>query len=164
VPLNSPEDNLPVFESVLRREEALTGRWAERLPDLVMIPRRDEVVYNERPSYGEVIVPADSTTGTHARDGIFIAWGRGIQRGASFQPRPNLRDVGPTALASLGCPLTTDMDGRALMEVFTDVSEPPRIGSSYKDAEPLSMASESVYNTGEEAELRERLRALGYIE
>jgi len=164
VQLKSPDDNLPVFENVMRREEALTGRWAERLPDLVMIPHRDEIVYNERPSYGSVIVPADSTTGTHARDGIFIAWGRGIQSGASVAPQPNLRDVGPTALASLGCPLTTDMDGRALMEVFTDLREPSRTGSSYKDAEPTSTASASVYNTGEEAELRERLRALGYIE
>ena len=117
----------------MRREEAFNGRWSERLPDLVMIPRRDEYVYNERPSYGDVIVPADSTTGTHSRDGIFIAWGRGIRSGVNFVTQPNLRDVGPTALASLGCPLTTDMDGRALVEVFNERIEPSRLGSSYRD-------------------------------
>lgn len=158
--LTSPEDGEPVFEKVMRREEAFNGRWAERLPDLVMIPRHDEYVYNERPSYGDVIVPADSTTGTHSRDGIFIAWGQGIRSGVKFITQPNLRDVGPTALASLGCPLTTDMDGRALVEAFDERIEPSRLGSSYKD----SSSTESVYNAGEEAELRERLRALGYIE
>src|SRR6185369_16263078 len=117
--LTSPEDNEPVFERVLRRDEAFDGVWSRRLPDLVMIPRRDEYVYNERPSYGDVIVPADSTTGTHSRDGIFIAWGRGIENGATFATQPNLRDVGPTALASLECPLTNDMDGRALLELFS---------------------------------------------
>jgi predicted AlkP superfamily phosphohydrolase/phosphomutase len=162
--LTGSEDNQPIFEHVMRREEAFNGLWAERLPDLVMVPRRDEFVYNERPGYGRVIVPADSTTGTHARDGIFIAWGRGIETNVAFTIQPNLRDVGPTALASLGCPLTADMDGRALVEVFSEATEPPRIGSSYKDARQATAAGGSVYNAGEEAELRERLRALGYIE
>ncbi|HJQ26233.1 MAG TPA: alkaline phosphatase family protein [Blastocatellia bacterium] len=162
--LTDPTDNQPVFERVLRREEAFNGVWSERLPDLVMVPRRDEMVYNERPGYGHVIVPADSTTGTHARDGIFIAWGRGVAKDVAFTTQPNLRDVGPTALASLGCPLTADMDGRVLVEVFTDATEPQRAGSSYKDAAHAAAANRSVYNAGEEAELRERLRALGYIE
>jgi hypothetical protein len=57
------------------------------------------------------------------------------------------------------------MDGRALMEVFTDSSEPKRQGSSYKSAAVTREASvQSVYKAVEEAELRERLKALGYIE
>lgn len=160
--LNSPEDGHPVFESVLRREEAFQGRWSERLPDLVMIPRRDEFVYNERPAYGEVIVSADSTTGTHSRDGILIAWGRGVKSGAAFTAQPNLRDIGPTALASLGSPLTEDMDGRPLSEIFEASPDLTRHGSSYRQG--TDPRPGSVYNAGEEAELRERLRALGYIE
>ena len=147
----------------MRREEAFNGAWACKLPDLVMVPRRDEYVYNERPSYGDVIVPADSTTGTHSRDGILIAWGRGVRNDAEFSTQPNLRDVGPTALASLGCPLTADMDGRALLEVLNAVEEPLRQGSSYKQSPTDAGSSQPVYNAAEEAELRERLRALGYI-
>jgi predicted AlkP superfamily phosphohydrolase/phosphomutase len=161
--LTSPEDGESVFESVMRREEAFKGAWSSKLPDLVMVPRRDEYVYNERPSYGDVIVPADSTTGTHSRDGIFIAWGRDVLSDTALTTRPNLRDVGPTALASLGCPLTTDMDGRALIEVFDNVPESLRQGSSYKQLSANSSSNNSVYNVAEEAELRERLRALGYI-
>jgi predicted AlkP superfamily phosphohydrolase/phosphomutase len=164
IELAAPDDGGPVFESVMRREEAFNGRWKERLPDLVMVPRRDQYVYNERPGYGSVILPADSTTGTHSRDGIFIAWGRGINAGVSFTTQPNLRDVCPTALASLSCPLTLDMDGRALTEVFADAREPAREASSYRQAGEEITRNESVYNAGEEAELRERLRALGYIE
>ena len=37
-------------------------------------------------------------------------------------------------------------------------------GSSYRQSAGTEEASETVYNAGEEAELRERLRALGYIE
>ena len=72
-------------------------------PDLVMIPRDDRYVYNERPGYGEKLVAADSTTGTHSRDGIFIAWGPGIKAGADsrFTTRPE-RCRPDRALASLG--------------------------------------------------------------
>jgi predicted AlkP superfamily phosphohydrolase/phosphomutase len=160
----SPEDGEPVFERVMRREEAFNGLYSQRLPDLVMITGRDEFVYNERPGYGEKIVPADSTTGTHSRDGIFIAWGKGINAGAEFSTQPNLRDAGATALASLGCSLTTDLDSRALMEVFNDVRERPPLSSSYREADKAMSAKGSVYSASEEAELRERMRALGYIE
>ena len=163
--LRSPEDGLTVFEKLLSRDEAFKGAYANRLPDLVMVPRRDEYVYNERPSYGEHIVPADSTTGTHSRDGIFIAWGSGINRSASFDPQPTLKDVAPTALHSLECPLTQDMDARVLREVFQTVAEPRREGTSYLDGESASAAAASqVYSNTEEAALKVRLRALGYIE
>jgi predicted AlkP superfamily phosphohydrolase/phosphomutase len=154
-------DGSPAFESVIDRSEAFNGRGSERLPDLVMIPGRDEIVYNERPSYGEVVVPADSTTGTHSRDGILIAWGSGIDTQAHFVRKPNLRDIGPTALASLGCPLSEDMDGRPIEEVFVGGVEVKRQGSSYRDGRA---SSDAVYSIGEESQLRERLRGLGYIE
>jgi predicted AlkP superfamily phosphohydrolase/phosphomutase len=162
--LRSPVDGSLVFQKALRREEAFNGLWSSRLPDMVVVPTRDEYVYNERPGYGETVVPADSTTGTHSRDGIFIAWGRGVKSGASFKTRPDLRDVGPTALASLGCPLTEDMDGRALEEVFDHEIDLKRQGSSYRGTDQKSFDDASVYNVNEEAALRERLRALGYIE
>jgi len=56
------------------------------------------------------------------------------------------------------------MDGRALAELFGDLTDVPRHGSSYRDAQNAASSRGSVYNTTEEAELRERLRALGYIE
>jgi len=162
--LVSPHNGEPVFEKVLRREEAFSGRWSHRLPDLVMIPTHDEYVYNERPGYGETIVAADSTTGTHARDGIFIAWGQGIVNNVGFITQPRLRDIGPTALASLGLALTTDMDGRAIEEIFVEPIELKRQGSSYRSHDDTAQAGQPVYNADEEAELRERMRALGYIE
>ena len=154
-------DGETVFEKVLEREEAFSGRYASRLPDVVMVPRRDEYVYNERPGYGDLVVPADSTSGTHARDGILIAWGRGIRRGENIGCRVNLRDVGPTALYSLGLQLTEDMDGRVLSEIFGEKTTESRTGSSYRDA---AQSEATAYTEAEEAEVTSRLRALGYIE
>ncbi len=164
VALVSPHDAEPVFETVLRREEAFNGLWAHRLPDVVMTVRRDEYVYNERPGYSDVIVSADSTTGTHAKDGILIAWGKGIQAGTPFTSPPQLRDIGATALASLGCALTEDMDGRALTELFANGCTLTRRGSSYRQTGEEAAHMEAVYQAGEEEQIKERLRALGYIE
>jgi predicted AlkP superfamily phosphohydrolase/phosphomutase len=160
--LKLPDDGLAVFESIRRREEALSGRYIDRLPDLVMVPRRDELVCHERSSYGEVFVDADTTSGTHSRYGIFIAWGSGIKPSADFASPPNLRDIGGAALYSLGCPLTEDMDGRSLSEIFSEQQHIAPRGSSYR--EEVAGDSPSAYSTDEEAALRERLRALGYIE
>ncbi|MGH9763048.1 MAG: alkaline phosphatase family protein, partial [Blastocatellia bacterium] len=158
--IKSPEDGEPVFEKTMTREQAFHGEFSNRLPDMVMVPHRDDYVYNERPSYGEVVVPADSTSGTHSRDGIFIAWGKGVKAGADFVSQPQLRDVAPTALHSLGCPMTEDMDARSVEEIFADRKAPGRQGSSYRTGQ----TGERVYTEGEEAELRKRLQALGYIE
>ncbi|HKV38171.1 MAG TPA: alkaline phosphatase family protein [Blastocatellia bacterium] len=162
--IKSPDAGERVFERLMRRDEAFSGRFSERLPDLVMIPTRDEYVYNERPSFGEIVVPADSTTGTHSRDGIFIAWGTGVRAGVEFDSQPNLRDVAPMALNSLGCPLTEDMDGQPHAEIFQQSAPIEPRGSSYKEEPANSTASGGAYNQTEEADLRERLRALGYIE
>src|SRR5262249_26747597 len=160
--LKSPDDGLPVFERVMLREEALSGRYIGRVPDLVMVPRRDEFVCHERPSYGEVFVNADTSSGTHSRYGIFIAWGSGIKTSAEFTRPPNLRDVGPAALYSLGCPLTEDMDGRPLCEIFSQPEDVRRTGTSYR--QPPDPRRPPVYSDNEEAALKERIRALGYIE
>jgi len=128
----------------------------------VMVPRRDEFVCHERPSYGEVFVDADTSSGTHSRNGIFVAWGPGIKSAADFTRPPNLRDVGPAALYSLGCPLTEDMDGRALSEIFSQPEDVRRTGTSYRKLDDAT--GRSVYSDNEEAALKERLRGLGYIE
>jgi hypothetical protein len=53
------------------------------------------------------------------------------------------------------------MDGRPLVECFEHALDVSRHGSSYRQPES---PGETVYDSAEEAALRERLRALGYIE
>jgi len=96
-------------------------------------------------------------------DGILIAAGHNIQTGAKANA-PKLLDIAPTVLALLGLPAADDMDGRVLEELFT-----PEWGKAYPQdrigtydtehwREQLPIASEV------DLELRERLRALGYID
>ena len=159
--LTMGESGVKVFENVLSRKEAFSGRYADRLPDVIMIPADDQIVYNERPGYGEVIVPADSTTGTHSKNGVLIAWGPGIKAEKTLTKAPDLRDIAPTALYSLGCPITCDMDGETIMDLFEVARAPDRSGSSYKE---VRSTKDNIYEDDEEASVEERLRLLGYIE
>ena len=56
------------------------------------------------------------------------------------------------------------MDGRPLLEAFSDPLEPTLRGSSYRQLPAESVTAAPVYTAAEESELKERLRALGYIE
>ncbi|MBX7221429.1 MAG: alkaline phosphatase family protein [Blastocatellia bacterium] len=166
-----PETGACVFEAVLPREELLAGRFADRLPDLLVIPRRAEDVCLESPSPGAPIIPATTTTGTHAPEGIFIAHGPQVRRGQRIAGA-HLRDVAPTALFAMDVPLTLDMDGKPLLDIFEPelVSRRAvrRVGTSYKDGLtgpilPSERQDEEVFSSEESAELEERLRALGYL-
>jgi predicted AlkP superfamily phosphohydrolase/phosphomutase len=159
--LRSPFDGGPAFEQVLTREEAFNGRYAELLPDLIVVTRDPRLVPLEGRSPGGVFVPSTTTSGAHAPYGIFIAAGDGIRQGVRIETA-HLRDIAPTALYAMDEPLTEDMDGRALQEIFTlEVNSERairRLGSSYRDG-----AQNAAFDAGEEDEIKERMRALGYI-
>src|SRR5438034_7508779 len=134
--MRSPLDGGSVFEQVLTREEAFNGRNSELLPDLIVITRDPRFVPLEGRSSSGVFVPSTTTSGAHAPYGIFIAAGEGIQAGVKIDTA-HLRDIAPTALYAMDEPLTEDMDGRALQEIFTSqitIARPlRREGSSYRD-------------------------------
>ncbi len=158
--LRSPIDGQPIFERVLHRDEAFSGRYADCLPDLMPITRDSRFVPLEGRSTSTVI-PSTTTSGAHAPYGIFIATGDGIKAGEHIE-EAHLRDIAPTALFAMNEPLTEDMDGRALTEVFTAEGLAKRSlrreGSSYKDS-----AGTGSYEDDEQDEIQERMRALGYI-
>jgi predicted AlkP superfamily phosphohydrolase/phosphomutase len=159
--LKSPYDNLPVFEQVLTRAEAFNGRFAESMPDLIVVTRDPRYVPLEGRSTGKIFLNSTTTSGAHAPYGIFIANGEGIRKGEKID-NAHLRDIAPTALFAMDEALTEDMDGRALQEVFTaEVNNQRgvrRAGTSYRDG-----VSDNAFDADEQEEIQERMRALGYI-
>lgn len=159
--LKSPFDNKPVFEQVLTREEAFNGRFSELLPDLILVTRDSRYVPLEGRSAEGVFINSTTTSGAHAPYGIFIAHGNDIHQGVRIE-NAHLRDIAPTALYALNEPLTEDMDGRILQEVFTAQGNAERnishIGTSYRDG-----VAGGAFDAEEQEEIQERMRALGYI-
>ena len=146
------------------------------LPDLLLVPHDSlaaiRKIRGRRPvrwlSYRRL-------EGTHRPNGILIATGPGIARGAKVEA--HMVDCAPTILAMLGIPIPDDMEGRVVMELF---DRPPAIESeavaSHVDrlktgrtpSKTGSTASkdegDEVYSTDELQQVTERLMDLGYLE
>jgi arylsulfatase A-like enzyme len=125
-----------------------------------------EILARRRPGDTFIVL---SDHGFHARghadgpDGIFIAAGRNIRRGAELR-EPHILDITPTALTLLGLPTAADMDGRVLEELFTDdwrAAYPHEKTESY-DTE--NWREQIPVPSNVDAELLRRLHALGYLE
>ncbi|MFH1864674.1 MAG: alkaline phosphatase family protein [Candidatus Eisenbacteria bacterium] len=103
----------------------------------------------------------------HDPTGVLALWGKDIAKGQELVDASVL-DITPTLLALCGLPVADDMDGRVLTEaidgdflrghpVRTIETYEPDAGSSGDDErEPIESPIDE--------EVRERLRALGYIE
>jgi len=102
-------------------------------------------------------------TGMHDVRGVVIASGPAFRNGATIEGATIL-DIAPTALAVMGRPVAADMDGRPLTQIITDAhldAHPILSVPSYEHAvasEPLEIGS-----TMDEG-IKEKLRALGYIQ
>ncbi len=162
-----------------RHNDRLLGRLAALLgPDTVLfvvsdhgfqasgdLPERRRL----RPDgvLAEVGLPSDDDvnigqTGQHAPEGILIAAGGPVRRGARVDAR--IYDIAPTLLALLGLPVAEDMPGRALEELVEPdfwVEHPIRRIDSYERLIPRASRRELAERA--DPYLEAQLRSLGYV-
>jgi predicted AlkP superfamily phosphohydrolase/phosphomutase len=139
----------PVFERVARAEEVYEGPYVEETVDVVTVPAGFEVSLTTWLLDDPFDHPTGATWGHH-RDGMLVAAGEGVEAGAGAGD-PDLFDVAPTALATLGVPASDRMDGAPLP--FVD--HPGT--ASYP---PVERAAEAT----DDERVAERLSDLGYLE
>jgi predicted AlkP superfamily phosphohydrolase/phosphomutase len=150
----------PVFEAVLTKEEAFTGPAVPDAPDLVV-----PINHAEAPAALEgwdFALTHPTLTGTHAPQGVLIARGPGIKAGAVIEGA-RILDITPTVLFLFGLPLTEDMDGQVLLDLFP--AGPGTRPDTVRRGRSLKDGAEGRESGGDEGRrVRERLRGLGYIE
>lgn len=155
-----------VVSQIWTREEAFSGPFQFLAPDLTLGLRDGglvSILASDAP-----LTPRGEPKGAHRHEGVFIAGGRGIRRGASL-PQISILDVPPMLLYCLGLPIPQDFEGNLPTEVF----EP----SFLKENPALDSESVVVPGTGhpqpdqeytlspeDEEVILVRLRALGYVE
>jgi predicted AlkP superfamily phosphohydrolase/phosphomutase len=145
----------PLFRRVMRGEEAYWGDAAKDGPDVVFDDFAHPHAGMENPS---LALPATTQTGSHRQEGIFIAFGPGVQKAELGALK--IWDAAPTVLCALGVPIPDGMDGRPVLAVLGPGAE-PRYSSGGGGVAPAGGAAESE---SELALVDSRLRALGYLE
>lgn len=154
----------PMVDAVLPAAQTFPGPCSERAPDLTLrladrsflsVLRADAPLKRRRSPYG-----------THHPDGVLMAGGPGVRCGEDVGVVPIVA-VAPSVLHGLGVPIPADLEADPLMEVF----EPAYAGAHPgRRAAPAAWEPPPDDGAGEqlddeaEAQIFERLKALGYVE
>ena len=161
--LTDPTTGERLKVDVYTAEEAYSGSHLDEAPDIVFIIDDGMCEVDAKVGDGNLFEPGSPMTGwtgTHKKDGVFIARGPGIKQGYRVE-KARIVDIAPTILHLFGIPLPGDMDGRVLEEIFTEDAEIP------EREELTPSGSRKALNVGlneeEKALIEARLRRLGYI-
>lgn len=149
-----------VFDRVFRREEVLEGPYLELAPDVVTCMPVGVPSCHLEPR--EVFAVNTGATGSHTDLGVLIAHGPGVAPGAEVSGA-RLMDVAPTALYALGVPLYDDMDGRPVLELFSEAYRSTREIAVRENPTRDSGERVDPFSAAEEDEIMDQLKGLGYI-
>jgi len=162
--LRDPQTGGPIVRRAHRREELYAGPYVDRAPDITLDLHDG---YNLTNAFfaDDYVTSRDQVRGCHHREGIFLACGHDIEHGKGLGYHPSLLDVMPTVLHYLGSPVPNDCDGRVLKETLESDSEPHLREVVYEVMEWEGRVGDGTasYGNDEQAEIEERLRALGYL-
>ena len=102
-------------------------------------------------------------SGAHRIDGVLIANGPGVRRGAKIEGA-TIYDIAPTILHALGLPVGKDLDGHVLRELFVEeiANRADATIESY-DAPATAGAPDPGPPAEVDTKVLEHLRSLGYI-
>ena len=85
---------------------------------IILIPRRG-VTFHLGLGRKDLWEPFAESKGVHEQEGVFYAWGAGIQQGARIDPL-KIYDLVPTALHTMGVSADEPFDGRVAQEIFVN--------------------------------------------
>jgi predicted AlkP superfamily phosphohydrolase/phosphomutase len=159
--LEDPATGEKVSAKVYKKEELYKGQGLDLAPDLMI--QMDEHIggFNARVGYNQIFI--NSTEGDHRQNGIFLAWGPNIRKGAKIE-NVKVYDIAPTILHLFDLPIDRDMDGRVLKEIFAPGSDISNRDIKYKTyATEKARLPEQTRSDETEEQIKNRLRKLGYL-
>jgi predicted AlkP superfamily phosphohydrolase/phosphomutase len=166
-----PETGEAVVKAVWTRDEIFSGPNLELAPDLTLELQDGGLISILDSPYPVRRRPCPA--GTHRPDGVLAMTGPGLRQGVQLEPL-SILDVAPSMLFSLDLPLSSDLEGRLIPEMFRPEAlsqRPPRwtdpvsaASSTGEAAVVTGEAGDTVLDAEAEAEILKRLQALGYVE
>jgi len=161
-----PENNTRIARAVYRQSELFGDESKEIMPDIVIEPAEGYsftgYYLQGEGLFHEVVPDSDFHIGKHHADGIIIAAGKGIEPQKGLHGR--LIDIVPTLSYYMNLPITRDMDGKVLTQLFDAdfINKNPQQQITDEQALPQS-SRETVYSEQDEEKMKERLEDLGYL-
>ncbi len=130
----------------------------ETAPDLIAVGRDG---YEEKTKLtDDVFTPAGAKAASHRSQGVFFAYGPGIDPQAS-PTELSVVDVAPTVLHSIGEPIPEAVDGTACTECTTTAESPTTRAVAQSPTAGTDGADDQADDFDD---VEDRLRGLGYME
>jgi predicted AlkP superfamily phosphohydrolase/phosphomutase len=152
-----PDTGNPPIRKIYRKEEVMSGKFLDTAPDLLLVPAP---FYSLTHAKG-MVEAADWLSGDHRLEGVIVATGPEVTKGR-LNETVHLQDLGPTAMAALGVPSAVPRDGKVIESlvgagVGLKVTEGGGADAPARDVQ-------TGLTSGEEGEIEDQLRGLGYVE
>jgi hypothetical protein len=152
-----PQTNEPIVERVLRKEEAYTGDYLFKAPDLIVVYRPG---YSASPKAIELDFDGVSVHEDSAPLRMVAPYARLIASGPALTnghiETGALVDVVPSVLYLLGRSIPMQLDGNVISSIFTQ---------AYRQQTPVQQMEneDDLLSDEEEGMIVDRLRDLGYL-
>jgi predicted AlkP superfamily phosphohydrolase/phosphomutase len=159
--LKDPATGERIITEIHKREDVFPGSAMGDAPDLQLV-LRDFGFVSVR-NILPVVEERNYIVGTHHPEGVFMAYGPGIEAGKMLGRR-HITDVASTLLYSLGLPVPSDFEGVVPPNMFTaehKAAHPIAIGAATKGS--TAGAGEAM-DEDEKAQILDQLQMLGYME
>ena len=160
--LKDPQTGERIITEIHKREDVFPGSAMRDAPDLQLV-LRDFGFVSVR-NILPVVQNRNYVVGTHHPDGVFLAYGPGIEAGKLIGKR-HITDVTSTLLYSLGLPVPSDLEGVVPPAMFTaehKATHPIVIGAATQSGSKGDLAE--GMDEDEKKQILEQLQMLGYME
>ncbi|MBS0445543.1 MAG: alkaline phosphatase family protein [Proteobacteria bacterium] len=160
--LTDPASGERIITEIHKREDVFPGSAMGDAPDLQLV-LRDFGFVSVR-NILPIVEERNYVVGTHHPDGVFLAYGPGIEAGKLLGKR-HITDVTSTLLYSLGMPVPSDLEGVVPPAMFTTeykAGHPIVIGAPTRSAGDKDQME--AMDEDEKKQIMEQLQMLGYME
>ena len=151
-----------IIAEIHKREDVFPGAAMTDAPDLQLVLRDFGFVSvkNRLPA----VEAREYPVGTHHPDGVFMAYGPGIEAG-KLLGRRHITDVSSTLLYSLGLPVPADFEGVVPPAMFTAAHKAayPVVFCASTESGSKEVQADSM-SDDEKGKIMEQLQMLGYME
>jgi predicted AlkP superfamily phosphohydrolase/phosphomutase len=159
--LKDPQTGERIITEIHKREDVFPGSAMGDAPDLQLV-LRDFGFVSVR-NILPIVQKRNYIVGTHHPDGVFLAYGPGVEKG-KLLGRRHITDVASTLLYSLGLPVPSDFEGVVPPNMFTTerkATHPIHIGAPTATSDKVDM---EAMDEDEKKQILEQLQMLGYME
>lgn len=159
--LKDPATGERIITEIHKREDVFPGSAMGDAPDLQLV-LRDFGFVSVR-NILPIVQERNYIVGTHHPEGVFMAYGPGIEKG-KLLGRRHITDVASTLLYSLGLEVPSDFEGVVPPNMFSaehKAAHPITIGAATKNS---NAGTTEAMDEDEKQQILEQLQMLGYVE